>query len=262
MKTKDGRLFFNNVKPGMNAAIRLRDINGLTLCIVLLDEKTSLQLWKGKLAGKEHIIISDAAITCNGDQLELTGRDNNMSVSVYPSLRLLSEEKHLLKGNQAGIFIRYQMRHPVSIPVKVTLSKVAEAGPLREIKNGRAKVAESPKDSAFSGAAAWKILIGNAGKYRDIFLKLNYTGDVARIYSDDKLLTDNFYNGKPFEIGLKRFSKELINKTLLLKILPMQKGAPVYLQDNAIPDFKGMKSIVSVAGVETYENYHIKLTAH
>ena len=34
-----------------------------------------------------------------------------------------------------------------------------------------------------------------------LLLSVRYAGDVARAYSGERLLTDNFYNGKPFDIG-------------------------------------------------------------
>lgn len=257
---KNGRIYFSNVKTGMNVAISLRDADNLTLQIVLLDEKTSLKLWKGELAGKERVFITNNAVTYHNNELELTGEENKLAVSVYPSLQSLSNGKQKLKGKAVGLFTAYNITVPPSAPLKVTLNKIANAGPLREIKIGRANVAESPKDSAFADAAVWKIeLPKNTNRNRDIYLKLKYTGDVARIYVGDKLLTDNFYNGKPFEFGLKRFAKEIYGNGLILKILPLQKDAPVYLQDAEKPDFKGMKSIAALPDIEVYELYTVKL---
>ena len=42
----------------------------------------------------------------------------------------------------------------------------------------------------------------------NIFLKIAYTGDVARLSANGYLLDDNFNNGLPWMIGLRRFITE------------------------------------------------------
>ncbi len=55
------------------------------------------------------------------------------------------------------------------------------------------------------------------------FLRIAYEGDVARLYVDGKLLTDNFYNGTPWVIGLDRIPSQQWDK-LELKILPLHEA--------------------------------------
>jgi hypothetical protein len=47
---------------------------------------------------------------------------------------------------------------------------------------------------------------------------------------------------------------------LLLKILPLRKDAPIYLGDEAKPDFKGKDSICELVNVELKEIYTVELT--
>lgn len=262
VQMRDGRIYVENPKPGMKAAIRLRDANNLAIHIVLLDNETSLNLWKGKLAGKERIFISDSEITYNGNELELTDIKGKMNVSIYPTLQSLNNGKSKLKNKKEGIFTHYEVTVPQRSPIKLSLIKKEHAGPLREIKMGKQNVAESPKDDAFADAVVWKIaFLQDIDKSRDIYLKIRYVGDVARLYADDELLTDNFYNGKPFEIGLKRLSNNIYNKDVLMKILPLQKDAPIYIQNKYKPDFKEKEEFLSLPKIEGYEKYSIKLIA-
>jgi hypothetical protein len=76
---------------------------------------------------------------------------------------------------------------------------------------------------------------------------------VARIYAGEQLITDNFYNGNVFELGLKRFAPEIFGKDLQIKILPLQEDAPVYLQSDAPVDFQGQKAIINLPEVKVYE---------
>ncbi|MES2777376.1 MAG: beta-galactosidase [Bacteroidota bacterium] len=253
-------ILISKLQTGMAAAFRLRDENNLSIQIVLLDEKTSLNLWKGQLAGKERIFITNSELTFNGNELELTDTNNKMEIGIYPSLQKSSSGKLKMAEKKEGLFTVYTITTPKPAPLKLSLTKVADAGTLREIKMGKQKVAESPKDSSFSEAGVWKMMLPqNSDRNRDVYLKLLYTGDVARAYANNHLLTDNFYNGKPFEIGLKRFSDEVYSKGITLKILPFQKDAPIYLQENARLDFSGMNSILSLPNFELYEKYQVKL---
>jgi beta-galactosidase len=61
----------------------------------------------------------------------------------------------------------------------------------------------------------------------EVFLRINYTGDIGRAYLGDRLISDDFYVGRVWEIGLKRFSPEALEKGLTLKVLPLRKDAPV-----------------------------------
>lgn len=55
--------------------------------------------------------------------------------------------------------------------------------------------------------------------------------DVARLYADGKLLADNFYNGRPFLLGLWRLPEECTR--LELRILALQEDMPVYFPREA-----------------------------
>jgi hypothetical protein len=43
----------------------------------------------------------------------------------------------------------------------------------------------------------------------NLFLKVDYVGDVARLSAKNRLLDDDFYNGISWSVGLKRFRDEI-----------------------------------------------------
>ena len=106
--------------------------------------------------------------------------------------------------------------------------KTQEAGTLRTIVIGKAKVAEAPTDEDFGQAAVYEI---NLPENRDALMSISYRGDVARLYADGKLIADNFYYGRPFFFGLWRLPADC--KKLELKVLPLQSDMPVYLPREA-----------------------------
>lgn len=114
----------------------------------------------------------------------------------------------------------------------VQFTKVKEAGTLRTIKKGKAKVAEAPSEQDWQQAAVYKIqLTSDLLPLTSALLSITFRGDCARLYADGKLVADNFYYGRPFLYGLWRLPKDCTE--LELRILPLQPDAPIYLPREA-----------------------------
>lgn len=120
-----------------------------------------------------------------------------------------------------------------SVSVKaasVSIEKIKEAEGCRQITLGAQKVAEEPVDTDFQKAAVYEITLPK-GDREGKLLQIDYRGDVARLYADGKLVADNFYNGRPFLMGLWRLPENC--QKLELRILPLQKDMPVYFPREA-----------------------------
>ena len=143
---------------------------------------------------------------------------------VYKNICLLTQEE------AESLFLDSVTKHDVV--GKVTFAKVKEAGSLRTVKKGRAKVAEAPGEQDWEQAAVYKIALNDAVS-RDVrhLLNIEYQGDCARLYADGRLVADNFQYGRPFLYGLWRLPAGV--KELELRILPMQSDMPVYLPREA-----------------------------
>lgn len=260
---KGGYLLFKDVKTGTKPAIRFRNKNNKLTTIIVLDEETALTCWKGELAGIERLFLTTSGLTYYKNALELTNKGTGtFSASIYPKLQSLTYNGKQLTETADGIFTKYHLTVQEPPKLGLTIHKIKEADmPLREIQMGKAGAAEQPSDSDFDKAAIWRVsLPPNTNPQRDILLKISYTGDVARIYSGDKLLTDNFYNGKVFELGLTRFSPDVYRKDLILKILPLQKNAPIYLPVSDL-DFGSQSSLFELNGIEIEEKHTVTLEA-
>jgi len=125
---------------------------------------------------------------------------------------------------------------------------------------GSHHVASGPVAANFAQAAVWRVkLPGGLDRKGDYLLRVHYTGDVIRAYLGDQFLTDDFYNGNAFELGLKRFAPEVFNKDLLLKILPLGKDAPIFMAESAKPAFGVEKARVSIDSIELIERREVRL---
>ena len=91
----------------------------------------------------------------------------------------------------------------------------------------------APNDAEFAAAAKWSLMIPPSDwvGVNDLFLEAAYVGDIARLMSKQKLLTDNFYNGMPWEIGLRRFRNRFDEGGIELQILPLRNDSPIFLED-------------------------------
>ncbi len=134
---------------------------------------------------------------------------------------------YLLDSNTAEkLFLNEpQIRKPEQT---LNYKKIREAAPSRTITIGINKVAEEPVDADFEKAAEYTIELPAD---RQGLLCIRYYGDCARLYDGDKLLDDNFYNGREFQFGLWRLPDN--TDRLTLRILPIQKEMPVYFPREA-----------------------------
>ena len=134
---------------------------------------------------------------------------------------------YLLDSETAGrLFLDDDSTYTVG--EEVAFHKVQEAGAMCQITIGGQKVAEEPEDEDFEQAAIYTIDIP---QQRDGLLCINYYGDVARLYDGDRLIDDNFYNGRVFQYALWRLSQDC--QQLQLRILPLQSNMPVYFPREA-----------------------------
>ena len=142
--------------------------------------------------------------------------------------KMFLQEGNTLQANNASK-VKAQ-KTMTSLEKSVSLKKVKEAGKPFQITMGVNKVAQEPLDSDFQDAAVYEIT--NLPQEREgVLLYIEYRGDVARLYADGKLIGDNFYNGRPFLMGLWRLPKDC--QKLELRILPLQKNMPVYFPREA-----------------------------
>jgi len=130
-------------------------------------------------------------------------------------------------------------------PVKTVA--VAPAGPLRTIRQGKAGVAEQPSEADFEAAARWTLEVPEPAAPEDWFLEIDYAGDVARVYADGRLVEDNFWNGRKMLVRVS----DLVGKATELRILPLRKDAPVYLQPDqrALLDAAPGEALLELRGV-------------
>lgn len=201
----------------------IKNADGSLTHIIVLSPEESLNLWKGEVAGKQRLVLCDKEITFDSGNINITSTSGDINIAVYPPLESLSLLDRSIGGKLGSLFSEYRVSMNLSQP-SVAATRVKEYSlPFRDVTVGIAGAAEAPGDDDFANASEWVIDIPTTlTAQNDVLLYIAYKGDVARLYLGDKLLTDNFYNGKPMVIGLKRYAPEIYEQQLTLKILPLQ----------------------------------------
>lgn len=248
---------------GVSASFPLA--KGKLLQIVVLDTKESLDLWKGNWQGRDRVFLTHAGLMIDGDDLRLTSTNiADFRVEIFPAPPSVKFGGGLLVPKGDGVFQSFTPCVPLPTNLSVRFDKVRDAGPLREIPQGKIQqaVAAAPVDSDFKDAAIWHVQVpANIDLGADPILRFHYTGDVARITLDGKLITDDFYNGNGFDLGLRRHAPGILHGDLRIAILPLRKGAPVYMAESARPRLRGSDGIAVVQAIEIIRCYQVKLTA-
>jgi hypothetical protein len=126
------------------------------------------------------------------------------------------------------------------------------AGQAREIPLvTKSQIAAAPTDDDFTNAAVWQIkLPARMDLAKNPMLRIQYIGDVARLTLSGKLIADNFYAGRPFDLGLKRYGQDIFTGDLRLEILPLRKDAPVYIEPKDRPDFGANNTLLKLQSAE------------
>ncbi len=266
VKNIGGKIYVRDLKPGRDAIFDVIDRDRRSNRVLLLTEGEAEELWKVNLHGKEHLLLSRANIYNDGEQLDMRSTDREaMRFSIYSTADVTSlgkDDRHLV-AKQDGIWKLYSLEFSAA-PIQYAWKKVHDAGPTFPMKIGtrfswrQQGVAEAPQDGAFNDAAQWELNMPSqslAG-ISELYLRLDYVGDVGRAYVADELIDDNFYNGAEWEIGLRRFLPRGAAMLVQVRVLPLKGDSPIYLDQRAwarIPRDQAIAHIESATVVPEYE---------
>ena len=258
-----GQILVRDIAPGHGVALRIIQENGAATQIVLLDERDSLALWKGGLGGSDRAVLTHARIVFDEGALRATASEP-ATVSIFPEPEELRIDEAIVSGLKDGVFTRYRLPISATPPREVDFELERSAGEPRPVRMGpiRQAVAMQPGDGEFTSAAVWRVkLPGKIDPASDPILRFYYVGDVARLTLGDRLLTDDFYNGNPVELGLRRFAPESLRASVRIAVLPLRKDAPIFMAESARPDFGLGASYGTLQKVELLQSATVTLTA-
>ena len=254
IERENGDVIVDRVEPGKQAAICIRKAGGQEVRIILLSREMARDAWKANLAGRSRLLLSSSDLYFDSNAVHLSSMDaGQLGFEILPKLD--AAPAGFTASGADGLFEQYQI-HVRPEKVKALVEKLRDAEVRPPVRMGK-EVAEAPEAEAFQGAAEWSIQVPpiTSPAVRNVLLRITYMGDIARVYADGKLATDDFYKGTPFEIALRRPAAPDAEQTLKLQILPMRKDAPIYLPAGGDIAFPPSGQIVELQRVEVVPEY-------
>jgi beta-galactosidase len=250
------------------AIIRLT--GGVTL--VLLPKGQAEEVWRTDdpallLSTRAEFFSDKSAWTLESDGIP------EIDFGVFGTDQVPSSEKILVRRvGTDGIFQNYKASlpsldlHPEVVQVRAAESRLPwKFGPPLDWRPTPTPMA--PDESDFEGAGVWRVrlpAIPEAAAVSDVRVNIAYQGDVARLYRGHDLIDDDFWNGTPWTIGLREIGSDwqMANTTLEIRILPMPRKYPLYLEDaDKLLHFSAKGVAEAITGVRMVPQYQLKLHA-
>lgn len=269
-----GTIYLSRIKPGVDSSIDLVSNDGKAIRLVVLTSQQAENAWKIRIGGTDHLLISGQDFFADPDtqpsRIWLRSRATpEFQFSVMPPLALpphasLPVTQTASNAHASAFTSKANVRE-----LKLDLHQVQDAGNAPAVKIGPAPdwrpngVAQAPSEDELPQAAKWSINVpaGATDGLNELYMQIKYKGDVARLYASQRLLTDDFYNGQPWSIGLRRFLNAKGPATFELSILPLRKDAPVYLELPDRLEFLSNGQIGSIDDISLVPEYELVIDA-
>ena len=250
----------SGLHPGMNSTIQLANTAGASVKLLLLTQDEAEQTTLLHLGQQDYLAMTPSGLLFDGKQIRLRSMLSPVQhLALFPSLEIPQTQK-----TNRGLWTTFTVSQPEK-HLQLEIKQTQTATPRKEMEFGpyfewrKASVPTVPPDIAFANASCWQLKWSNpdAQGLSNVLLKLDYVGDVGRLYSSSTLLEDNFFNGLPWEVGIKRFGSEIDSTPFTLKLLPMSAVAPIYLDSTArslINSNGSLPKLVHAALIPEYES--------
>lgn len=220
--------------PGLESTVKLQSVAGNEILITTLTRTQALNACKVNTGTEEKLLITSADILQENTEVRLQSIDSQIQVVIFPASPVAS--KTSLRSNKQKYFSRISFT-----PKEITITPDIYTASDRRFQINLSK--DSFKDVS------------------DLILSIDYVGDTGAAFINGKMITDNFYNGTPWKIGLKRYA-DAIQKDGIYFYLQQLYGNATYLQDlpeDVKLDFsKG--GICRLNGIQIIPEYFVTFT--
>lgn len=256
-----GKTLVRGIKTGPGEGMSFTS-GGRRVRILLLDKSQAAKLSVLRVAGQQRLVLSDDPVFADDEGLDVRSvGDPGFRFGVYPALKTApTGDLTLRSAGQDGVFQMFEASAVArTIPVKVTpLRPARSASPI--LVGGPPKAALEPMPEQFGRSAAWTIETPTDALdgVNDVFLRIDYKGDVGRLFSGVRMLDDHYFNGQAWEVGLKRFAVEA-KAPLTVTVLPLRQDAPIYIEDGYRPQIAAGGQVAEVVSVTAVPEYRLRV---
>lgn len=232
----DQRILVSSTQLPFEINIKSKDQN---THILIIEKSDALNSWKIKCGMDDCLIISEAMVLDKQNQFEMISRGNNIiNFKQYPNVtEKINTDRGMIDrlSKSTEIMAEYSLKmKPVSIDL-----------PVKYMDN---KMSIDLSEGISEGV-------------NDIICRINYIGDTGQGFINGKLVTDEFYKGIPWEIGLRDFLMMPGVDEMVFNFRPLYKNA-VFLQDldvSKIPVFGNSDTYIKIEKPDFYPEYKANL---
>jgi beta-galactosidase len=266
-------IYVSHIKPGIDSQTEVVSRSGETIRMVVLTAEEAEDAWKVRFDGSDHLLITAQDFFADPDAnpqriwLRSIGSPR-FDLAITPPLATAPDSSLPLTRVASGKFANHFLAEARTRNVELTVRKLQPAGVTPPIKLGPALdwrpvgVAQAPAAGNLPQAARWSINVppGSMDGLNELFLEVNYQGDLARMYADHRLLTDNFFNGLPWSVGLSRFLDARGSGNFELDVLPLRKDAPVYFEIPGRLEFPASGQVANLQSTKLVPEYQLQIS--
>jgi len=261
-----GVLCLRDVTDGVTPFVQWKDATGKTIRLILLSQTDAENAWRVQLGDRLHLLLTSQQFFASARQIFLRSdgvADIHFRLLPAPGGRLIANhplQTETKLANVGEFSSSFAPHNPQIVYEKTKEARQAPPSKLGPPLSWRPTgVAQAPDEAAFDQTAKWRLRLPQETLQglSDLFLKIEYVGDVARLQNASHLLTDDFFNGLPWTIGLRRFLEAHAVGDLTLEILPIRKDAPIFLEQRYRPDFAAQDQLVRLDKVSLIPQYEL-----
>lgn len=169
--------------------------------IITLSRAQSLQFYQIQIAEKEHAVLSEVPIQCDGTGITAEHRGE---AAEQTRLYFYPEIPFTIQCEKVGFWNA------------ITLDWSSQDGSSRSVEMQK------------KGLGRYKLTLPELDEtYKDWMLEISYKGDVGSLFENGILISDNFHNDAVWEVGLKEAMIEKKQRELTLLISPKKIDSSV-----------------------------------
>ncbi|HWT35441.1 MAG TPA: beta-galactosidase [Paraburkholderia sp.] len=236
--------------------------DGTRVAFITLGSGDAQRLSVLPVDGEPRLILSDAlAFERDGELMLRSTGAASFDFAVFPPFTRPPSSTHsMVEAPRYGVFQRLNISvPPIAFDARITPMRAArEVPPI--VLGGPAHGAVQPTPETFGKSAAWRIDLPeealNAPGLSNAYLSICYTGDIGRLFSGADMIDDHFYNGLPWQIGMRNVTIDT-QQPLMLTVLPLRADAPIYLDARHDPRVDTNDQIAAVQSVDWVPEYEV-----
>jgi beta-galactosidase len=228
---EDGPYLYAQLQAGPAACLEMTTAHGRALRLLVLTQEQADAAWKVHLQGCDYLILFEGLVLTEQETLHLSWREREtLDLLTYPPLPTGTRPSTASwEQVSSALFAHYRLEVPACTP-ELHL--------------------EQPTPETLRVRIASEAL----GPLHEAFLRVDCLADVGEVYLDGRLVADHFFNGQPWEIGLKRFLHAGADLELVLRFSPLAADASVrrYFPAEALSAGAAGVSLRSIAILPEY----------